>query len=82
MVTETQLKEVLDRLPVERPIVRVERDGLNLIASVTTSTFATLDEAERQEIVWGYLLGELGDAGVDRIEFVFTNAPGEAEAAE
>lgn len=82
MVTEAQLKAILDRLPVEEPIVRVEREGLSLIASVTTPTFTPLDEADRQEMVWGYLLEQLGDGGVDHIEFVFTNAPGEAEAAE
>jgi acid stress-induced BolA-like protein IbaG/YrbA len=82
MVTEAQLKEVLGRLPVHQPVVEVDCDATRLIATVTSSSFASLDEADRQALVWGHLIEQLGDLALGPVEFVFTNAPGEVEAAE
>jgi len=82
MLTQTQLKEVLDSLPVDQPVVEVECDAFRLIATVTSPSFASLDEADRQALVWGHLIERLGDYALGPIEFVFTNAPGEVEAAE
>lgn len=77
MLRADRLKDVLQRLPVETPVVEVARDGLSLVATVTSASFAGLDEADRQEQVWAYLHRQPGEADLDLVEFVFTNAPGE-----
>lgn len=56
--------------------------ALLLEKAVTSPSFASLDEADRQALVWGHLIEQLGDLALGPVEFVFTNAPGEVEAAE
>jgi acid stress-induced BolA-like protein IbaG/YrbA len=78
MLNQTKLREVLGTLPVDAPEVEVIGAPPALIATVVSGSFAPMDEADRQEMVWKHLrthLSEIGDLSL--IEFVFTNAPGE-----
>jgi hypothetical protein len=78
MIDEARLKKVLEALPVDDPEVDVVTlSAPRLVATVTSRSFAGMDEGERQELVWHHLYAQLdGEADV-WIEFVLTNAPGE-----
>lgn len=76
-MTADELKELLEKLPnVEAPVVQVQGQPPRLLAMVTSSSFADVDEAERQERVWAHLRAHRADDAPD-VEFIFTNASGE-----
>ena len=62
--------------PTGAHIVEVSEDGK--LATITATTFEGLDEADRQERVWGYLREHLADDDLlYAVEFVFTYSPKE-----
>lgn len=78
MIDQHRLTAVLKSLPVESPVVFVVGSLSGLIATVTSESFATMNEGQRQELVWRHLQDQLGDRDdIDQIEYVITNAPGE-----
>ncbi len=74
-----ELHRILETLPIDRPQVVVEGERRHLLATVTSPSFAQLDDFDRQAMVWGHVREQGAD--VDAVEFIFTWAPGEAEAA-
>lgn len=77
-MTERQLRDVLERLPVTVEDVHVEFDSGRFLAWVTSSGFE-MDEGMRQALVWKHLLSELSDADIADVEFVFTQTPAERD---
>ena len=59
--------------------IRVEPTDRHRIAAVVVSAvFTGKDEGQRQRHVWSHLMDTLSEEERRRLEFVFTNAPGEA----
>jgi acid stress-induced BolA-like protein IbaG/YrbA len=81
-MTKENLERALRELPLKNLTVVVNLDGRRLTAVVTAPKFTNMDEAERQRIVWGHFRKRFSDHELVRLEFIFTNAPGEATAAE
>lgn len=78
MTTRDELQEVLRAMPdVEEATVEGDR---KLIATVVSGSFRDQNEAERQEVVWGYIRRQLGDDAMQSIEFIFANTPEENAA--
>lgn len=83
MIDDTHLVKILEKLPVDSPKVEVVGQPPSLIATITSGSFASMDEAARQELVWKHLRTQLGDASdLEQIEFIFTNTPEETIEAE
>lgn len=82
MLEAERLKEILEGYPDGAESVDVVGKG-SLVATIVSESFRAQDEAIRQRHVWAYLQAQLGDGDLRRIEFIFTNAPGEdtSEAA-
>lgn len=81
--TET-LEQALRELDLEELEVRVIPEGHRFTAVVMTPAFTDMDEADRQSLVWGHLRERFSDHELVRIEFIFTDYPGEydEESAE
>jgi acid stress-induced BolA-like protein IbaG/YrbA len=76
-MTADELKELLKTTPnVDDPTIVVHGARPHLLATVTSGSFARLEESERQELVWSHLRQTRPLDAVD-VEFIFTNAPGE-----
>jgi acid stress-induced BolA-like protein IbaG/YrbA len=86
MVNPTKLaekvKSVLEKLELRGLEVEIESDtGFKVVAIVTSEEFETMDEGERQQLVWMRLLEELDPHEQTLVEFVHTMAPSEWEPA-
>lgn len=78
MTTRAELEQALTEMPaVDEATVVGEQ---NLIATVVSEVFRDQDEAQRQEVVWGYLRARLGSSALQNIEFILTNTPEENAA--
>ena len=66
-----------EKSSLESPVVDVHRSSGIVFATVTSSTFESMDEARRQVLVWSALRSKLAAAEIVAIEFVFTIAPSE-----
>jgi hypothetical protein len=83
MIDQKKLKAVLQSLDVESPVVEVVRASSGLIATVTSGSFSTMNEGQRQELVWRHLQEQLDNTDdMSQIEYVITNAPGELPEEE
>jgi len=72
MLTKEGLRKVLETLPgAER--VDVVSD-ITLLATVVSSRFQTMNEAQRQEVVWRHLRQSFDEEELSDVEFVFTRA--------
>jgi acid stress-induced BolA-like protein IbaG/YrbA len=77
-----KVKAVLEKLKLHGLEVEIEPDtGFKVVAIVTSDEFETMDEGERQQMVWMKLLEELDSHEQTLVEFVHTMAPSEREAA-
>ncbi len=77
-MTREQLEERLREFPgVEPTKVRVEGD-YSFVAQILAPQFAGQDEADRQEAVYHFLRERFSEDDMQAIEFIFTNAPGDA----
>jgi acid stress-induced BolA-like protein IbaG/YrbA len=77
-----KIKRVLEGLNLRGLEVEIEPDtGSRVVAVVTSEEFESMDEADRQQLVWMKLLEELDDYEQSRVEFVHTMAPSEWEPA-
>lgn len=82
MGLKEKIKKVLETLPLPGLEVEIEPDnGSRVVAIVTSEAFETMDEGERQHVVWRKLLDELDPDEQRLVEFVHTMAPSEYEAA-
>jgi acid stress-induced BolA-like protein IbaG/YrbA len=61
---------------IRDPVIVVQGERPHLFATITSGSFAAIDEAERQEKVWAHLRA-LRPTDAVEVEFIFTNAPGE-----
>jgi len=78
MIDQDKLKTVLKALPIDKPEIDVVGTPPGLIATVTSDSFSTMNEGQRQALVWAYLQASLADANdLIQIEYVITNAPGD-----
>ena len=59
----------------------LENRGTRVLAAVISPAFEAMDKYDRQTLVWGKLLDDLGDEDSRRVEFVYTATPGELEAS-
>lgn len=77
-MTSDELETDLKTLPDVRD-VKVVGNG-TLIATVVSGSFVGQNEAARQASVWNILLSRHEWHQLSNVEFIFTSAPGEAEA--
>jgi len=83
MLDKDKLKKLLEALPIDDPEVDVViLSAPRLVATVTSKSFAGMDEGERQELVWNHLYAQLDREAEVMIEMVLTNAPGETGETE
>jgi hypothetical protein len=76
-ITE-KVKRALEQLDLPGSKVKIEPDnGHKVIAIVTASQFESMDEGERQHLVWRKLLDELDYYEQSLVEFIDTMAPSE-----
>lgn len=77
-----RVKRVLEGIDVADPEVQIlENRGTRILASVVSPSYETMDEGDRQSMVWGRLIDELGDYDSRRVEFVYTDSPSEVAEA-
>ena len=79
-----RLTETLKGLNLENPEIRISPpDGhsYRIMGVLISPSFETMDEGERQEMVWGRVLATLDQEDQDRIEFIYTDAPSERMSA-
>ena len=82
MLLEEKVKKLLEGLEIVDPQVKIlEHFGLRILAQVVSPTYETMDEGDRQAMVWGKLLDELPDRESRMVEFVYTDSPSEIEEA-
>ncbi len=68
---------------VERPVIDTLPSGIYKIdVGVVSPTFEGMNEARRQEIVWGRVLETFEVDEWRRIEFIYTDSPSEAAARQ
>ena len=72
-----KLRESLGQDLVEPEVIVVRGDFHKLEGSIVSPTFEGMDEARRQEIVWGCVLRDFETQEWRRIDFLYTNAPSE-----
>lgn len=78
MKIEDKVKKVLEELPLSSLAVEIEPDnGFKVVAVVTSDEFETMDEGERQHLVWKKLIQNLDPYEQTLVEFVHTMAPSE-----
>ena len=78
-----KVRRVLEEIELPDLQVEIESEELGrVVAEVLSPAFETMDEFDRQHIVWQKLLDRLDDYEQTRVEFVHTTAPSEREAAE
>ena len=86
MDLKERVKQVLEGLDLADLEVKIlENRGTRVLVSVISTSFEDMDEGDRQSLVWGKLIDDLGDYPSRRVEFVFTDSPreiAEAKAAE
>ncbi len=74
MLTKAALQTLLEALPLDHLDIYVEEERPGrFLASVTSPDFEGKNEAERQEVVWTYLLAKVADTSA--ISYVATVAP-------
>ena len=77
-----KVKKVLQELNLHGLEVEIEPDtGFKVVAVVTSEEFESMDESERQRLVWMKLLEKLDDYEQTQVEFVHTMAPSDWEPA-
>ena len=75
-ISGSESKKCWKVLDLDDPEVNIlDNRGTKVLASVVSPSFDTMDEAERQSMVWGRLIDELGDHDSRWVEFVFTDSP-------
>jgi hypothetical protein len=77
-----KLKELFERLDVERPEVYFEPGPADyrIVPVVVSPSFETMEENDRQLLVWEAILDELTDYEQQAIDTVFTFSPTEFAA--
>ena len=79
-MTKQQLENILREFPgVDSNQVRVVGNG-PFVAEIVVAGFDGIDEADRQERVYEFLRSRFPDDEMQNIEFIITNAPGDAAA--
>jgi hypothetical protein len=82
MTIQEEVKKALEELPLAGLAVEIEPDsGFRVVAVVTSNDFESMDEGERQHMVWKKLLERQDDYEQTLVEFVHTMAPSEIEPA-
>jgi len=77
-----KVKKILEEIELPDLEVEIESEERGrVVAEVLSTTFETMPDHERQELVWTKLLERLDDYEQTRVEFVFTTAPSERGAA-
>jgi acid stress-induced BolA-like protein IbaG/YrbA len=77
-----KITAALRDLDLENATIDARGVDRSIFATVVSSSFAGMDEAERQRMVWRALREHLTDQERVVVEFVFTVAPGEEEAVD
>ena len=73
-----KVKKVLEELDLPGLQVEIESEERGrVVAEVLSPAFETMDEFDRQGLVWGKILERLDDSEQRRVEFVHTTAPSE-----
>jgi len=83
MKFKEKVKKVLKELELPGESVEIEPSGgLSVVAVVVSDAFETMDEGERQHLVWKKLIEKLDPYEQTLVEFVHTMAPSEMEPAD
>jgi hypothetical protein len=83
MKIQDKVKKALEELPLSGLDVEIEpTSGFRIVPVVISPDFETMDEGERQHLVWKKLIERLDDHEQTLVEFIHTMAPSEMEPAE
>jgi acid stress-induced BolA-like protein IbaG/YrbA len=80
-MTKQALESTLGTLNLRDLKYDVETHGSSFIVFIESSDFSTMDEADRQQLVWDHLIANFGDDELVKIMLVYTISPEEATAA-
>ncbi|MGC8644018.1 MAG: hypothetical protein ACP5XB_29515 [Isosphaeraceae bacterium] len=77
-----KVKKALEEIDLPELEVEVESEEHGrVVMEVLSPAFETMPEFDRQHIVWQKRLDRLDDYEQSRVEFIFTTAPSERDAA-
>ena len=74
-----RLESSLQGLVLEMKLEVVKNDRYMYFITITSPMFESMDEADRQSLVWDRVLNRLTPSEWTHIEFIFTYAPSELE---
>jgi hypothetical protein len=78
-----RLEVELGTLPLtEKSTQILDPKAFRCLVSIVSPDFETMDEADRQSLVWGHLNKTFTWEELSQIEFIFTDSPAERLAAE
>jgi hypothetical protein len=79
---EEKLKKGLEDYLESPEISAIPGDLTTVLGVIVSPTFESLDEADRQEIVWDRVFKTFNEEERRQIEFLYTNAPSEVGPIE
>jgi len=75
-----KVKRALEGLDLIDPEVRIlENRGSRVLVGLISPSFEQMEDGDRQAMVWGKLIDDLGYNDSSRVEYVFTRTPRELE---
>jgi len=80
-MTKDDLEWVMRQLPVKDMSLTIDGNW-KYVVDLVSPDFSKMDEAERQEMVWGHLITMLSDRKREMVEYVFVRSPEDVLADE
>ena len=78
MDIEERVVQVLKGLDLVEPEIKIfDSHGSRILAAVISPSFEGMDDADRQSMIWGQLIDELGDYDSRQVGYVITSTPQE-----
>jgi acid stress-induced BolA-like protein IbaG/YrbA len=78
MDIEERVIRALKGLDLVDPEVKIfESQGSRILAAVVSPSFEQMEDADRQSLIWGKLIDELGDYDSRQVGYVVTATPRE-----
>ncbi len=75
---EQRVVQALKGLNLIDPEIKIfESHGSRILASVVSPSFDKMEDADRQSMIWGQLIDELGEYDSRQVGYVITSTPQE-----
>jgi hypothetical protein len=79
----SRLQPALHSLPLKEKAVQIlNPEAFRILLSIVSPDFDSMNEADRQSLVWGHLNKTFTWEELSQIEFIFTDSPAERHAIE